>query len=210
MEKSYMSIDGEKFFRAIKESGHKAAEFGIKLGRSTAFAYDASRTGQIEASVFYGACWLLGATPETFITPKPKPREKVRKKEPEVKGAQEVDGGDVIARPPAKSSTQETDTAARNVNFAEHINKMDDIIAETRALKAEMLTMRKAVIDMGALNAEMLRVIREIGKELVTQTELAEEHKAATQKLEKTLGDKLEKLYGVIKYPSGHVIAAVK
>lgn len=102
-----------------------------------------------------------------------------------------------------KKADEGKPTDARNVNFEAHITKLNDL----GAIQAETL---KVLTDMRTAQGETLKVLTRICEELILQTQILVDNKAAIGQMEKSVKDKTEKIYNYLKYPNGHSLTAVK
>lgn len=94
-------------------------------------------------------------------------------------------------------------TDVRNVNFEAHITKLNDL----GAIQAETL---KVLTDMRTAQGEALKALTRICEELILQTQILVDNRAAIGQMEKSVKDKTEKIYNYLKYPNGHSLTAVK
>lgn len=102
-----------------------------------------------------------------------------------------------------KKADEVKPTDARNVNFEAHITKLNDL----GAIQAETY---KVLTDMRTAQGETLKMLTRICEELILQTQILIDNKAAIGQMEKSVKDKTEKIYNYLKYPNGHSLTAVK
>lgn len=103
-----------------------------------------------------------------------------------------------------KKNVEEVKPAdARHTNFEEHITKLNDL----GGIQAETL---KVLTDMRTAQGEALKALTRICEELILQTQILVDNKAAIGQMEKSVKDKTEKIYNYLKYPNGHSLTAVK